>query len=576
MRSLFSSKQAVAVAAMVLTGMAGAQTVATSARPSVRITQKIDNAATTMLAGTHPAVVEHASLGARLPASKSLSHLMLVLSPSEDQEYALHTLLEQQQDKTSPNYHKWLTPESYGANFGVASADITKITAWLQDQGFAVNSIAKGNRVITFSGNVGQVEAAFHTQMKSLTVNGEAHISNVSDISIPQAFAGVVKGIASLNNFFPKSNAVGAHKAEVVTDIPAGNYITPEASPLYTSVTSGSHYVSPGDAAVIFNSTPLLSAGIDGTGQTIAVLGRTDITLSDVQQFRSMFGLKKNDPTFTIIGEDPGINTDDIEAYLDVEWAGGMAPGAAVNFIVGGSDYETQSGIGSAGLYAVDNDLADIITLSYGGCETGNGASGTAFWNTLWEQAAAQGQTAFVSSGDSNATGCSSSSAATGTAYGVNALGSSAYNVAVGGSMFVDWGPNQYWNTGVFAPAPAGYNFTTATSYIPEAVWNQGALTTTYLNTLSTALQTGSGIVGGGGGISIFTARPPWQTGSGISSTADPTNCSMQIGGTCMAAATTGSLTTGLHRLVPDISFIAASGHDATLFCAESSCSTLR
>ena len=168
-----------------------------------------------------------------------------------------------------------------------------------------------------------------------------------------------------------------------------------------------------------------------------------------------------------------------------------MAPGAAVNFIVGGTDYVTNGGIASAGLYAVDNNLADIITLSYGGCETNNGASGTAFWNTLWEQAAAQGQTAFISSGDSNAAGCSSSSAATGSAYGVNALGSSAYNVAVGGSMFVDYGPNQYWTTGSTAPVSANYVFTTATSYIPEAPWNQGLLSTTYLNTLSTAAQSG-------------------------------------------------------------------------------------
>ncbi len=550
------------------TAAAGAQSaalMAATARPSVRITSKIDNAATVRLSGTHPAIVEHATVGARLPASKQLSHMMLVLAPSETQTLALHTLMDQQQDKTSSNYHKWLTPDTYAQSFGIATEDLAQVTAWLQDQGFTVNSVSKGTRVITFSGTVGNVETAFHTQMNRITVNGEAHIANMSDIAIPQALSGVVTGIASLNDFFPKSSVVDPHKVQLTSTIPADNYITPNAAPMYTSTTSGSHYVTPGDVATIYNSTPLLTSGIDGTGQTIAVIGRTDITLSDVQQFRSMFGLKKNDPTFTIIGEDPGVNTDDIEAYLDVEWAGGVAPGAAVNFIVGGTDYETNGGIASAGLYAVDNNIADIITLSYGGCETSNGASGTAFWNTLWEQAAAQGQTAFVSSGDSDATGCSSSSAATGTAYGVNALGSSAYNVAVGGSMFVDWGPNQYWTTGTTAPAPAGYNFATATGYIPEAVWNQGALTTTYLNTLSTALQTGTGIVGGGGGLSIYTPRPSWQTGSGISATADAT-CSS---GTCIAANATNYT---VHRMVPDIAFIAASGHDATAFCAESSC----
>ncbi len=567
----FPSRIAAFVAGSVISVAAfsqATQQVQTLARPSVRITQKVSDSATTTLAGTHPAVVERAVIGSHLAASTPLSHMMLLLTPTDDQIVALHTLLDQQQDKTSPNFHKWLTPETYASTFGVAPADLAQITAWLQDQGFTVDSVARGSRVITFSGTSGQVETSFHTHMQHVTVDGEAHISNTTDIAIPQAFTGVVRGIASLNDFRPRANAVEPRKVVVSADPSGPNGTTPfgnRGTPSYTSTSSGSHYVTPGDAETIYNGNPLLQGGIDGTGQTIAVIGRTNITLSDVQQFRSMFGLKKNDPTFTIIGEDPGVNTDDIEAYLDVEWAGAMAPGVTVNFIVGGSDYETTGGISSAGLYAVDNNLADIITLSYGGCETSDGASGTAFWNTLWEQAAAQGQTAFVSSGDSNATGCSSSSATYGTAYGVNALGSSAYNVAVGGSMFVDWGPNQYWTTGSTAPVPAGYNFATALGYMPEAVWNQGALTTTYLNTLSTALQTGSGIVGGGGGLSIYTARPSWQTGSGISATAD----ALCLLGTCIAANTTGY---AVHRMVPDISFIAASGHDATAFCAESSC----
>ena len=350
---------------LALVGSADAQVV-TAARPAARVVVKIDNASTVPLTGTHPAVADHAKLGRRLAASTPLRSLHLVLSPSDDQVYALRSLLEQQQDKTSPNYHQWLTPDTFGQYFGVAPADLAKVTAWLQDQGFTVGKISKSNRIVEFSGTVGQVEAAFHTQMSSLTVDGEEHISNTTDIAIPAALAPVIKGIASLNNFFPKSDVVNPHKGELTTDIPANNYITPAADPLYTSITTGAHYVTPGDVATIYNSTPLLTAGIHGTGQTIAVIGRTNITLSDVQQFRSMFGLKKNDPTFTVIGNDPGVNTDDIEAYLDVEWAGGVAPGAAVNFIIGGSDYEATSGISTAGLYAVDNNIGDIITLSGG------------------------------------------------------------------------------------------------------------------------------------------------------------------------------------------------------------------
>ena len=395
-RTSLLKQMTVLLASVGLAGVTWAQIapVGLTARPSVRITAKVDNAVTTRLAGTHPSVVDHAAIGARLAGTTELKSLHLVLSPSDDQVTALRSLMDEQQDKTSPNYHKWLTPDTFGQYFGVAPADLAQITAWLQDQGFTVGKISKSGRILEFSGTVRQVETAFHTQMNTVTVNGEAHIANTTDIAIPAALSSVVKGgVASLNNFFPKAHAINPHKGELATNIPANNYITPNVDPLYTSVSTGAHYVTPGDVATIYNSTPLLNAGIDGTGQTIAVLGRTDITLSDVQQFRSMFGLKKNDPTFTVIGSDPGVNTDDIEAYLDVEWAGGVAPGAAVNFIVGGSDYEATSGISTAGLYAVDNNIGDIITLSYGGCETNNGATGTAFFNTLWEQAAAQGQT---------------------------------------------------------------------------------------------------------------------------------------------------------------------------------------
>jgi subtilase family serine protease len=530
------------------------QVAITNVRPAVRVTQSVDSAVTARIAGTHPSAVDGAAVSGRVASSTAMTDMKLVLSSSDAQIAALRSLADQQQDKTSPNYHKWLTPETFGQYFGPAPADVAKVTAWLQDQGFTVNSVAKSNRVITFSGTAGQVEAAFHTQMNHVSVSGEDHVSNTSDIAIPAALAPVVMGVASLNNLFAKSNAVNPHTGQIQTQVPVGNYVTQTASPLYTSVSSGSHYVGPGDAATIFNSNPLLAGGIDGTGQTVAVLARSNVTLSDVQSFRSIFGLKKNDPTFTLVSNDPGQNSDDIEAYLDIEWAGAMAPGANVNFILGGSSF-VADGIGSAGLYAVDNNIGDIISLSYGGCESGNGASGTAFWNSLWEQAAAQGQSVFVSTGDSGAAGCNSSSATYGSSgFGVNALGSSAYNVAVGGSMFVDFGPSQFW------AASSGAPYSTATSYIPEAAWNEGSLSTTYLDPTSTVTVTGSGIVGGGGGVSIYTARPSWQTGSGISPSTDP------------AGIAAGSPISGLHRLVPDVSLVAASGHTATIFCSEGTC----
>ena len=538
----------------------GPSPLARLAHPTVRITEKIDRGVTSTLRGTHPGALAGAAVGSRLSPGTRLQHMILVLKPSDDQETALRSLLDAQQDKGSASFHQWLTPDTFNAGYGVASADIAKVSAWLTDSGNSVESVSHSGRFITFSGTVGSVEGTFSTEIHNVSVNGEAHIANTTDVTIPSALVPVVKGIKSLNDFFPRAKNVGAHKISLQKN-PAGGYESVDAAtPLYTSG-SGAHYVSPGDLATLFNATPLTSAGTNGKGIAISVLARSNIQLADVEAYRSLFGLPKNDPNILVVGTDPGENADDVEAFLDVEFSGALATDATVNFLVSGASL-VGSGLDTAGLYAVDNNTGDIITLSYGECEADNGASGTAFWNDLWEEAAAQGQTAFVASGDSGAAGCDSSSASYATGgYGVNALGSSAYNVAVGGSMFVDYNPTEYWGTSL-----ASTPYSNALSYIPEAAWNQGLLSTTYLNTAANAAQAGSGILGGGGGVSMYTARPSWQTGSGIPSNTDAIAV---YSGTGIAA---DSPITGLHRLVPDIAFTAASGHDGTLFCYEGGC----
>ena len=517
------------VSISALTIAAGAQQLSPRAHPTVRITEKINNQVTVKLPGSHPQF--GAVHGARLSASKQLPHLKLVLTSSADQEAALQELMTQQQDKTSPNFHKWLTPEAFGASFGPAQADIAKVSAWLADEGMQVESVSKSGRIVTFTGSVAQVESAFHTEISHVTVEGEAHVANtLTDISIPAALSSVVGGIARLNDVFPKHVGNMAHAGTVQLDA-AGNAAqnssqTPGGPTPFYGTATGTHYVTPGDAAVIYNTKPLTAAGIDGTGQTIAIIAQTNIDVADVQKFRSMFGLPKNDPQFVYVDQDPGLNGDDGEAYLDAEWGGSLAPNAQVKFIVSSPNY-FSGGVDAAALYAVENNIGDIISLSYGGCEYNNGAVYTAYWNGLWEQAASQGQTVFVSSGDSGAAGCTSSSATptpasppTGLQYSVNSLGSSAYNVAMGGSMFVDFNPATYWGATGGTTIP----FINALSYIPESPVNQSRLAPNYLNSTSTAYQTGSGVFAGGGGVSIYTARPSWQTGSGIPTNADVIN----------------------------------------------------
>ena len=108
------------------------------------------------------------------------------------------------QDTNSAQYRKWLTPEQFGAQYGVSDADIQTVSTWLASQGFKVNKVNKAHTIIEFSGSIGQVQTAFHTQIHNFTVNGEQHLANVSDPQIPAALAPVVAGLSSLNNFFPK------------------------------------------------------------------------------------------------------------------------------------------------------------------------------------------------------------------------------------------------------------------------------------------------------------------------------------------------------------------------------------
>ena len=549
--------------------------VQTSAHPSARIVAKVDNAQRTKIAGTYPGALSAAVIGGRVAPSTKLGNLHLVLSASADQMAAFQLLTDQQQDKSSPNYHQWLTPETFGQSFGASSEDIAKITAWLQDQGLTVTSVAKSNRVITFAGSSGQIEAAFGTELHTVTLNGATHISNTTDISVPAALAGVVRGVTRLNDIYPRADmqklGTVAERREAAAAVAAqavsGGTLK---APAYGAAT-GTHYVAPGDVATIYNVTPLYTAGIDGTGTTIDILAQSNISLSDVETFRAIFGLPKNDPTIIVTGTDPGETADEGEAFLDAEWSGALATGAKVNFLVNTPSLE-YGGIDASGLYAVDNNIGDIISLSYGGCESGNTAAGTAYFNTLWEQAAAQGQTVFVSSGDSSAAGCDGSTDTYANyGYGVNALGSSAYNVAVGGSTFIDYGQATYWNgNGTTTP------FTNAISYIPEAPWNNSKIATsngTYLNSTSTGTTAGSGIGGTGGGISIYTGRPSWQTGSGISATSDP-NCTSGTGAACYATGTGANAPiAGLHRLVPDLVNISANNHDGALYCDDSICS---
>jgi hypothetical protein len=386
-----------------------------------------------------------------------MPHLMLQLRRPAAQEQALQTLLDQLHDPNSPNYHHWLTANEIGAQFGPAASDTATVTNWLTQHGFTVDTVYPNGMAIEFSGTAGQIRSAFHTEIHNLSVNGTTHFSNTTDPQIPAALTPLVAGVTSMNDFRPHPQAV--HK--------------PQATGDFTQ--SGNYYVTPADLAKIYNFNQAFNGGITGKGQTIYLVEDSDIytnggTVNDWATFRAGFGIPlANYPgaSLTTIHpncSDPGVNGDDAEAIIDAEYASAAAPSAAIVMAVC-NDFVAmlQTMFNSPQTYP-----PAIMSISYGECEAFNGAGTNAAFRNVYQTGVAEGWSIYVSAGDQAAGGCNSGQSVT-DGVGVNGLGSTVYNVAVGGTDFGDTFSHQnntYWNSTNTA------TFGSALSYIPEIPWN--------------------------------------------------------------------------------------------------------
>jgi subtilase family serine protease len=474
-----------------------------------RITQAIDETQLAVLKGSvHPLARPDFDRGPVTDATP-MNRMLLLLQRSPEQEAALQQLMTEQMSKDSPNFHNWLTPAQFGAQFGPSDSDIQIVTSWLGSQGFHDIKVGTGRVTIEFSGNVGLVRNTFHTEIHQFLVNGDTRQANVSDPQIPAALTPVVKAIVSLHNF-PKQSM--RHTVGAFTHTADGRIISQ-----LTGSTNQFFALGPADFAKIYNS-PL---GLDGTGTKIAIVGFSDINIQDVRDFRTLFGLPANDPVIVHNGPAPGINGEEGEADLDVQWSGATAPGAQIDFVTS-EDTLTIGGLELSALYVVDNNSDDIMSLSFGVCEAGLGSE-NGFINSLWEQAAAQGITVTVSAGDPGSAGCDDFNNATVATQGlaVNGLASTPFNIAVGGTDFDDVGAQAtYWNQNPAPPAtPTANDPVTKLSvkgYIPETTWNDSCAAAATPANLNTVCTTATNIVGGGGGPSTLYTKPSWQVGTGV------------------------------------------------------------
>jgi trimeric autotransporter adhesin len=520
-----------------------------------RLTQPVNEHALVTLHGTvHPLANAANDRGAVSP-DMQLERLQLVLKRSPQQEAALRQLLRDVHTPGTASFHKWLTPEQFGQQFGPSDQDVQTIENWLQTQGFQVLKMNPGKQTLEVAGTVGALQQAFHTTLHKYAINGQQHFSNAQDPRIPVALAPVLGGFVSLNNFpvRPYSRFLGSAQY---------NPKTHEAIPEWTlpgGVLGKTYAVAPEDFATQYDVTPLYTAAkpLNGSGQTIAIINEANINVSFVNNFRNLFSLPASTPQVIIDGNDPGIdgannpdgpNSASPEAYLDVEWAGAVAPGATIDLVIA-ADTSVESGLVLAAERAVYSNLAPVMSISFGECEANLGASNS-FFSGLWEQAAAQGITVMVSTGDSGSAGCDNPNDETAAQKGlaVSGFASTPFNVAVGGTDFHYNSPAGLagsWNS------TNDNNNGSLISYIPEQVWNDSRFG---LNLLG--YPNGS-ISGGGGGPSTCGNPTLDSTSTTVTACAPTPKPSWQVG--------TGVPADGARDL-PDVSLFAANGLNGSYY----------
>jgi subtilase family serine protease len=510
----------IALSASCLTASAQNSPAATQAN---RVAEHPDLGPTVQLKATLPGWVNPSRDAGSLPDSTSLG-LTVIVARAPQVQAAFEQLLEDQQNPNSPRFHQWLTPQQIGDQFGPTQHDLDALTGWLSSQGLSVTDIAPSRVFVHAAAPASIVAKAFGTSFRLFTSNGTPHYSAASEPFVPLALSPIISSISGLTQIelYPMSH---------VSQAPPRASTGASATPQYTSSDGATHYIFPADFATIFDINPLYTANIKGSGQHVAVIGESTVSSSDITDFETLANIPANPPNTIVVpaasgGSNPGtVSGDEGESDLDLQRVIGVAPAVTADFVISGTGvapYVGDQGIVVAAEYEVNTLKDPVLTLSYGSCEANAGTSGVNFWSTLFSQAAAEGISVFVSSGDSGAAGCDTSFAAPPAAQrlSINYICSNPYTTCVGGTEFNDTAsPTTYWS------ATNGTGNESARIYIPEAAWNESTVTS---------------VGASGGGVSTIVAKPSFQVGVGVPS--------------------------DTFRDVPDVSFPAAD-HDGYFGC---------
>lgn len=397
-------------------------------------------------------------LAVPLLAQERIDGLLLHFERTPAQQQALEELLDNQARRNSPDYQRWLSPTEFAARFGPAAATQTRTRTWLRDHGLTLNYESQSGAFWIISGERTQLENALAVRLERQPAGARRRYLHRGSYRLPDGVA----AITGLDDPLPRPQAT-----------------TPAAN-----APDGSHFLAPDDYFTIYN----IPAGLDAPNIRIAVVGQSRIDLEDMRTFRRRFGLPDNDPEVILVpgSTDPGFVTDDqIEANLDLQWAGAIARNARLRYV-----YAANALVATA--YVIDQRLAPIVSVSFtAGCEPELSPTTLNAFRSLAQQAAALGISWINAAGDAGAAGCDGNRAFIAqNGFAVEMPNGVPEVTTIGGTELNDR-EGDYW-----APtnSPTGAS---ALGYIPEIVWNQS--------------RRGTSIAAGGSGVSIFFPRPPWQ-----------------------------------------------------------------
>ena len=425
-----------------------------------------------VLQGQNVPLTAHAQM---MGAANGQQQLNLSIGLQLRNRQELDTLLSDMYNPRSSMYHHFLTPQAFNDEFAPTHDQQQQVANYLHSQGLTVNSISPNGLLIDASATVSQAEAAFRVAINNYQLGANTFYANTTAPTIPASLSSLIASIGGLDNsvhmhplLHRMSPQVGkGSKGSKLVSGTRKAHVTPKAT------VSG---FGPPDLTGAYDATPLQQAGDSGNNQTVAVFELDGYQSSDITQYLQNYNLgSPNISNVLVDGYNGSAGAGAIEVELDIEVVAAMAPKA--NQIVYEGPNTTQ-GVNDTYNKIVTDNKAQVMTVSWGECETASGTSELQTLDSIFKQGAAQGISMYAAAGDSGAYDCNDTNLA------VDSPASDPYITGVGGT-------NLQLNGG---------------AYGSESVWSN-----------PTDTQRSPQGSGGGGGISNTFAQPSWQTGPGVS-----------------------------------------------------------